>query len=164
MALPQLPNSSNSCLSLRASRHSTGTKCQEWKPLLSLSSTCMQGGAYRHVPGSCIGCTPLSLCFVQGLTAGGEWVCETKSGSMGLGTQIRYGWMRSANRGTWKSSWKMSLSPVNMLTRSSQLDGLTVSFGQTELCIRLLDGILSRGTDTSQSEITRVLNNEAFCQ
>lgn len=83
---------------------------------------------------------------------------------MRLGTPISYGWVKSANGGTRRSSWKMSLSSVNRVTQSSQLDGLTVSFGQTELCIRLLDAILHRGADTSQSEITRMLNSEVFCQ
>ena len=41
--MPQLPNSSNTCLLIRASRHSTGTKRQEWEPLLSISGTYMQG-------------------------------------------------------------------------------------------------------------------------
>lgn len=41
--MPQLPNSSNTCLSIRASRHSTGTKQQEWEPLLSISGTYIQG-------------------------------------------------------------------------------------------------------------------------
>lgn len=58
----------------------------------------------------------------------------------------------------------MALSPVNTLTRSSQSDGLTAPYGQTELCIRPLDAILYHGAATPQSEITRLLNSQVFCK
>lgn len=41
--MPQLTNSSNTCLLIRASRHSTGTKWQEREPLPSISGTYMEG-------------------------------------------------------------------------------------------------------------------------
>lgn len=58
--MPQLPNSSDPCLLIRAPRLSTGTQWQEWETLLSRNGTRDIYSLGAAVPASCTDGTLLS--------------------------------------------------------------------------------------------------------